>query len=362
MLLIHLGALGAVVRSTALLASIHRKYPGAHLTWVTEKPAHMLLKDHPLIDRVLTTDQDSLLALKALRFDVGFCIDKSQVAYGIICSTTVNQVFGFSVNAVSGAIQPATAAAAELWELGLSNQKKFFINKKSEIQLVTEALELDYKRDPYHVHLTDKERAMAISRRAEWAPSGQLVVGLNTGCSDVISYKKLSIEAHRDLIIRLDHHGFRVVLLGGPEDEKRNQKIAYGLNVISSPTHAGLRDGLVSVQACDVVVTGDSLGMHMAIGLNKWTVAWFGPTCAHEIDLYEHGVSVISRATCSPCWKRSCHKSPMCYDLVDLNQIVDGVKLGAQWLMSSFTPPFSETSCSVSHSCDTSRESGLSSL
>ncbi len=150
--------------------------------------------------------------------------------------------------------------------------------------------------------------------------------------------------------------------MGGPEDRIRNQQIAYGLNVISSPTDHGLRDGLISVSACDIVVTGDSLGMHMAIALKKWTVAWFGPTCAHEIDLFGRGVHVLTAAECSPCWKRTCHNSPMCYDRVNLNEIVEGVQKGVLWLTSSSIPRLSVISSSPSPYSDTPKKPLLTSL
>ncbi|HWU44412.1 MAG TPA: hypothetical protein VN132_13270, partial [Bdellovibrio sp.] len=68
LLIIHLGALGAVVRSTSLLKAIKRKYPSSMITWVTDAPAHRLLQGHPAIDRVLTTSSEDLLQLAALEF------------------------------------------------------------------------------------------------------------------------------------------------------------------------------------------------------------------------------------------------------------------------------------------------------
>ncbi len=349
-LVVHLGAMGAVVRSTTLLKAIRRKYPESHLTWVTSQPVHELLVGHPLVDRVLTTSREDLLALSALEFDVGFCIDKSLVAAGVLRATRVKKVFGFRVETVTGAILPATEAASELWEIGLSDRKKFFENRKTEAELVCRALELDYQGDDYDLRLTADERAEVLHRRSSWQGASRAIVGFNTGCSDVIKYKKLTVEAQRQLIPLIHALGAQVVLLGGPEDKIRNQQIAHGQKVISSSTEGGLRDGLLSVAACDIVVTGDSLGMHLAIAMKKWVVAWFGPTCAHEIDLFGRGAKVLSQATCGPCWRRSCQKETMCYDLVDLNEITNAVSKGIDWTTSSFTQPSSATSYSPSPS------------
>jgi heptosyltransferase-2 len=330
-LIVHLGALGAVVRSTSLLRAMKRKFPSSMITWVTDAPAHHLLKNHPAIDRVLTTSPADLLTLSSLEFEVAFVIDKSLKASGVLQHTTVDKVYGFSVLARNGAIVPATPAAQELWELGLDNDKKFFENKKPETQLLVEALELGpYQRDDYWLPLTPEEETEKQARKDQWLGKEHksFVIGLNTGCSDVIAYKKLSVEFQRQIILKIETEipDAQVVLLGGPEDTARNREIGLGLDVISSETESGLRDGLISVAACDVVLTGDSLGMHMAISQKVQTVAWFGPTCAHEIDLYDRGAAILSKSSCSPCWKRSCDRPIMCYDQVSLEEVLHALK------------------------------------
>lgn len=330
-LVVHLGALGAVVRSTSWLKALKRKYPRSMVTWVTEAPAHHLLKSHPAIDRVLTTSEGDLLQLSAYEFECAFVVDKSPKAVGILQRTRVDQTFGFKCHSVNGAIIPATPAAEELWCLGLDNHKKFFVNTKPETQLMIEALELGpYQKDEYWLPLTLQEEQLCQSRRTEWLEKNRKkwILGLNTGCSAVIPYKKLTVEFHRQMIDRIYSvmADVEIVLLGGPEDTERNQKIAEGKNVILSATQSGLRDGLVSVASCDVVVTGDSLGMHMAISQRKQVVAWFGPTCAQEIELYDRGIKVLSKSSCSPCWKRTCEKSIMCYDQVSLEEIIHALK------------------------------------
>lgn len=351
-LLVHLGALGAVVRSTALLKSIKRKYHASHITWITDAPAHHLLKNNSLIDRVLTTSTEDLLSLQALHFDVALVIDKSLKASGVVKSTMADQIFGFCADERTGAILPVTESARELWEIGLNNQKKFFENKKTEIQLMSEALELSsWNRDEYFVPLSSEEKALSIERRGRWQmAAAQPVIGLNTGCSSVIPYKKWTVDYHRQVIAQLSVWGFKnIVLLGGPEDQERNKQIAQGLPVIFSPTNLGLRDGLVSVDACDVVISGDSLGMHMAIARKKYVIAWFGPTCAHEIELYDRGEALVVDMECSPCWKRDCQKQSMCYDQISLQKIELALQRGVQyWIKnhpsSSIKPPFLETS------------------
>jgi heptosyltransferase-2 len=337
-LVVHLEALGAVLRSTSLIPAIKRKYPRSHITWVTKAPAQNFLNDLP-VDRVVTSD---FHRLAALRFDLAFVIDKSLEASGILAMTRASEVRGFRADELTGAILPANPQARELWDLGLDDHRKFFVNQKTEQQLVHEALALgDFRRDEYQVVLSPAEKVTAAARRAQWG--GGPVIGLNTGCANTLPAKKLSVEQHRRLIreIMKAIPEAAIVLLGGPEDTKRNAQISEGLPAIQSPTELGVRDGLASVEACDLVVSGDSLGMHMAIALKKWTVVWFGPTCAQEIDLYERGVKIRSAAPCSPCWKRACGQKVMCYDQVEISHVLQGLQEGMKWLSISSSKPLS---------------------
>lgn len=352
-LIVHLEALGAVLRSTSLLAAIKRKYPRAHITWVTKAPAQALLQNLRQIDRVLTLVPEDLLNLSALEFDIAYVIDKSLVAAGVLARIKVRETYGFRADALTGAIIPANPEAQELWHMGLSDQKKFFENKKSEQQLVHESLALGiYARDEYALSLSREECELVEVRRELWSRPGAPTIGINTGCSPTLKHKKLTIEGHRRLIqVLLAHDQLRkcpIVLLGGPEDRARNEAIAKDLPVILSPTERGLRDGLASVAAVDLVFSGDSLGMHMAIGLKKWVVAWFGPSCEQEIDLYGRGVKLMTKAPCSPCWKRVCEKPVMCYDQVDFKQAAEALAEGINWHISSSKLHFPEISFSPS--------------
>lgn len=333
--IIHLGALGAVLRSTSLLNAIQEKYPQAAITWVTDKPADKLLSGHPDLLRIVGTDPLELQSLLPIVFDVGLVIDKSLRAVGISQMLKINSLLGFTATR-TGSILPANPEAEELWHLGLDDESKFFTNQKSEVQLMAEMLKLipvssaetgqKIVQDnfEYNLPLTASEKREVMSRQKAWRlQRDQVIIGLNTGCSDVLPAKKLSIENHRKLIQKLQARGFKnLVLLGGPEDQARNQEIAQWTGIIESPTTLGLRDGLTSIAACDVIITGDSLGMHMAISQKKQVIAWFGPTCEQEIELYGRGHKVRSLAECSPCWKKSCGKTIMCYDQVNLDEIV----------------------------------------
>ncbi len=86
------------------------------------------------------------------------------------------------------------------------------------------------------------------------------------------------------------------------------------------------------VNLCDLVVTGDTTALHIAIGLRKNVVAIFGPTCAPEIELYGRGAKVRTPLSCAPCYRRSCEISPSCMEAIPVDEVMEKIR---PWLPSS---------------------------
>ena len=335
-LLIQLDALGDVLRTTPVLPAIRRKHPKAHITWLTRREAAPLLAYNPLVDRVLILGDATAAVLSSLEFDLALCPEKSVAAGALMRTVKATEQRGFSVDA-GGAIVPLNPEAEYLYRLGLDNEEKFFVNEQSEQQLVTEALGFEYKRDRYIVVLDDRERGWARQdRRNCGVEDDEVLIGWNTGCGPRYPYKRLEVDdqvavmrsAWR-LLPRKDKVRF-ALLGGGREDAARNKAILQSLTdlqvpAVATPCNRGLRRGLSSVAACDVVVSGDSLALHMGIGLKKPVIAWFGITCHQEIDMYGRGIRVLSKVPCRPCWLQSCHLEPKCYQELPWGQMASCV-------------------------------------
>ena len=76
MLVIKLAALGDVIRTAALLPGLKREWPTSHITWVTRPSGVRMLANHPLIDRLLSFDAESICHLEHERFDLCLSLDK----------------------------------------------------------------------------------------------------------------------------------------------------------------------------------------------------------------------------------------------------------------------------------------------
>lgn len=325
-LIVNLEAMGNVLVTTSLLPAIKRQYPRSFICWITLGNAMRLLENNPSLDRVYRWEPESWLMLRAMKFDIVMNIDKSTQACAFVSTLTVRDKRGYGLNG-DGAIVPLTKQAEFNYRLGLDDHLKFRVNQKSNSQLLTEAMGLKFRRDEYVYAMTDEERSFCDGYRREEGLMGKISVGLNTGCSLLYPNKKLTIDQHLILIEELSKiDGLRILLLGGPEDTERNAEIARraGDRVLSTPTGEGVRRGMCYINCCDVVISGDSFGMHGAIALKKHVIVWFGVSCPQEVDLFERGLKLIPEGLdCSPCWQKECPHNLECIKVVDLQRIVE---------------------------------------
>jgi heptosyltransferase-2 len=333
-LIINLDAMGAVLQTTAMLPAIKRKYPQSHISWITLKNARGLLEKNPYLDAVYTWEPDSILILQQMTFDVVYSTDKTRRACSFANSLKSKEKLGFGMNK-NGVIVPLNSEVSYSYLLGLDDHLKFRVNQKFGTQILQESMRLKWKRDDYVLELTSEERLHCEGYKKENGLAGEdLIVGFNTGCSNLYKNKKMTIDQHVDLIERLsEKEGIKLLLVGGPEDTERNAEIVrrVGSKVLNTPTMEGVRRGLCYENICDVIITGDSFGMHAAIALKKWVIAWFGLSCWTEIDMYDRGIKLIPEGLeCAPCWKKECPYGLECIQMIDLDRIVREVerKLG----------------------------------
>ena len=330
-LIVNLDAMGNVLVTTSILPAVKRKYPHSVITWITLSNASRLLDNNHSIDTVFVWEPDSLVILGSMRFDIVMNVDKSQRSCALTMGIHAKQKLGYGLND-RGQIIPLNREAEYNYLLGLDDHLKFRLNTRTVSDILHQTMKLDYRRDEYVLNLSEEEKQFCVRYATEKGlAKARLVVGLNTGCSLLYPNKKMTVDQHIALIDRLseDLPDVRLVLLGGPEDTERNVEIArrVGEKVLSTPTTEGLRRGICYENLCDVVVTGDSFGMHSAIGLKKYVIAWFGLSCWTEIDLYGRGEKLFPETLeCAPCWKRQCPYNLECIQLIDLERIVDMTK------------------------------------
>jgi len=327
-LIIKLAAIGDVLRTTPILPVLKKKYPQSYITWITDKSSLQVLEENPYIDRLLTANYENALRLQVEKFDVLICLDKDTAASSLASIVKADTKLGFALSK-KGLLYPLNREADYLFRLGVSDELKFRKNKKTYQQLIFEALGFEEKHGEYVINLPQKYKSYGEQLMKQWGiNNGRLIIGLNTGAGKRFATKRWEIGGFVELADRLSKDlGAQVVLLGGPEEIERNKAISSQTKcqVIDSGCHHSLREFMGLLNQCHLVVTGDTLALHLAISLKKLIVTFFGSTCHQEIDLYERGEKLVADVHCAPCYKGNCD-TMICMKSISANDVFQACK------------------------------------
>ncbi|MBI5154905.1 glycosyltransferase family 9 protein [Candidatus Poribacteria bacterium] len=317
-LIIKLGAMGDVLRTKSLLTGLKRAHPASWITWLTHAGSEPLARD-PNVNQVLPLTAEGLLALEGRRFDVLLCLDKDAAALALSRRVSARHRFGYAPTD-HNTVTVWNEGAAYALQLGLSDDLKYRGNTLSHMEILYRMAELEYQGDEYGLLVTEaaRESADRVLRRCGIA-AGSPIVGINTGCGPVFETKGWTVDGFSGLIEGLAARtDASLLLLGGPREAAlhaelmaRSGRLA-GSRLFDSGTGNSLEVFFALVERTDAVVTADTLALHAAIALRKHVVAFFGPTCEQEVDLFGRGEKIVTDFACSPCYLKRCDVRPSC--------------------------------------------------
>lgn len=325
-LIVKLSALGDVLRTTALLPALHRTHDPCFVTWVTSKAAVDLFTGNDLVQEVLDAGGGAVPALMAREFDLVINPDASPASCAIASMVKARKKYGFVLNP-EGHVASLNRAA-ENWLLMGSFDRLKRDNRRTYQQILHDICELDPSGQHIVVRLTETERRDKARMRGFFDRDQDVpIVGVNTGAGGRWQHKKWRVDGFIELVeMLLDETGANVMLLGGPGEVERNARIkAHFGSRVADACQDNLRLFIREVDLCDVVVTGDTLALHVALGLGKRVVALFGPTSPWEVDVYGLGRKIVPDVECLCCYKPECDNIPTCMDLIESREIYRAV-------------------------------------
>ena len=174
-------------------------------------------------------------------------------------------------------------------------------NRQSHPEIHADMLGLRMGRPALHLTSESRHFARDFAARHGLEPK-RPIVGLNTGAGGRWASKQLDVERTVAVAKRVHRAcGGRgaFLVLGGPAETQRNEAIIAGLaRADVACSDGGTGNSLLQfaglVGLCDVLLSSDSLALHLAIALQIRVVAFFAPTSAAEIELDGRGDKVAS--------------------------------------------------------------------
>jgi len=323
-LIIKLGAMGDVLRTTSILKALKEKYIDVNISWITKEESIELLKNNKYIDDLYTYEKLRIDDLKNNSYDLIISLDDDKEICQIVVKLKKEKLVGAYFD--NGKCE-YTEDSSPWFAMGLISKygkeradELKARNKKTYQEILFSILELKNSKK-YLPILTLEQKyidfAIAFAAR-NGIIKGDTVIGINTGAGGRWQDKKLSIKETVELIngLNWEEKDVKILLFGGSDEGGRNNNI---INLVKNKIiNCGCNNSLMEfaslVNLCNIIVTSDSLAMHIGIALKKKILAFFYPTSAKEIELYGSGIKIIGKGN-SYCSYETKSKDPPTWDI-----------------------------------------------
>ncbi len=309
-LIIKLGAIGDVIRTTPLLHRLKVEHPSAKIWWLTLTPEIL----PSVVDEPLEFSLKNVVSLRALHFDIVYNLDKDREACALAEELSATTKKGFRLN--NGVISPVDAAAEDKYLTGIFDDVSK-ANTKSYPEELFEMCGFSFQGEQYILDRPDVSgKSWKINKRKQ-------VVGLNIGCGGRWTSRLWEDKNWISLARGLKKRGYEVVLLGGEQEHKKNRKLARSSGA-KYFGHYPLQQFIALVDQCDLVVTGVTMAMHITIGLGKKIVLFNNIFNKHEFELYSLGTILEPDKPCHCFYQPTCTNSRYrCMEHLPVKRVVD---------------------------------------
>ncbi len=270
-------SLGDVLRTTVVL----NFFKNDQVSWLVDEKAFPLLDGNPYIDRILVYSLTTVLQLEKERFDTVINLEKVPGICALADSISAWRRFGFRFNEITGKAQ-SYDGAEEVLALCLSDDEKRK-NRKFWQEALADMIGESWNGQKYILGYRPKSRI-------------KYDIGFNWAVGDKWSNKAWPKEYWKKLENIL----------------KNRYSISWqqGLN--------NLYEYMDWINSCRLIITNDSLGMHLGIALSRHLIALFGPSSSKEVYLYDKGRILVPAKGCEriPCLQSECSKSRPCMEYI----------------------------------------------
>lgn len=294
-LIIKLGAIGDVIRTTPLITRLKKEYPKSKIFWLTLTPSILPAE----VDVPLKFNTESILFLQMFEFDLAVNLDKDKEACSLLNLLHAKDKKGYYLN--HGIPFPANEEAVPKYMTGLFDDFNK-ANTKSYPQEIFEICGYKFEGEKYILsHYKEYENSWQIDKNKK-------IVGLNTGCGGRWTTRLWSEENWTHLAKNLISAGYEVVFLGGEQEHEKNARLAENTGGKYFGYFA-LEKFINLVDQCNLVVTGVTMGMHITIALEKKIVLFNNIFNRNEFELYNLGEIIEPSKECTCYFSATC-KNP----------------------------------------------------
>jgi heptosyltransferase-2 len=275
-------SLGDVLRTTVIL----HFFKLDNVSWLVDKKAVPLLENNPYINRILVYNLETVLQLQRERFDTVVNLEKVPGICSLADSINAWRRIGFRFDEYRGVAQSYDNAEKVL-SLSLHLKEKRS-NKKYWQEALVEMIGKKWKGEEYILGYKPQSKIKCD-------------IGFNWVTGTKWKNKAWPKKHWRDLEKLLKN--------------KYSISKQEGLD--------NLYEYMEWINSCRLIITNDSLGMHLAIAFKKDVIVLFGPSSSQEVYLYNRGTVILPKVSykCIPCLKRECFQEVPCMHFIKPKEV-----------------------------------------
>jgi lipopolysaccharide heptosyltransferase I len=336
-LIVKLGSIGDIVHTLPALAAIRKAIPDAEISWVVERRAAEILRDNPLLDRLIEVDtkalrrglvsgetlrapRQQLRQLRASAFE--FAIDFQGLLKSALIArlSGARRIFGFSSDSLR---EPASII---FLSQSIPTSKNLHIIRKN-LTLASGALGISIPEDAADMEFPIATNAahLAEARSSERLSDGNFAI-LNPGGG--WPTKLWSAERFGRLADELwSHHGLHSLITYGPGEMQLAETVLQSSRSgKASAVSLSLKGFYELAKRAEVYIGGDTGPTHLAIAAGTPIVGLFGPTewwrngSLRPADICIERVDIDCR---TDCHRRACSKW-ICMD-IEVERVLQAV-------------------------------------
>ena len=331
-LIVKLGSIGDIVHTLPALAALRAAMPQAEISWVVERRSSEILKDNPLLDRLIEVDtkalrrglmsgetlrapRQQLRRLRASAFDLALDFQGLLKSASIARLSGARRVFGYSR---PGLREPASAV---LLSKRIAVPRNVHVIRKS-LLLLEGALGIPVPDEfSFPINTTAEHEG-----EAQGAAAGERYAIINPGGG--WPTKLWSAERFGQLADRLwSSFGISSLVTYGPGELELAEVVRHSsVSGKARPVSLSLKGFYSLARGASVYVGGDTGPTHLAVAAGTPIVGLFGPTewwrngSPRAEDICVERNDIDCRVDCH---RRSCSKW-ICMD-IEVERVVEAV-------------------------------------
>ncbi|MCK4836803.1 MAG: glycosyltransferase family 9 protein [Candidatus Aminicenantes bacterium] len=324
--IIRLSSLGDIIHTIPAFYLIRKHFPGSKISWFVEPVGARLLENFMGIDEVIVINlktrglRNKLKEIRIIRkkytrkFDL--IIDfQGLLKSAIITRLLKSQSIGFHQKNLK---EPLAGLFYRRTAEYFDENKHVILKNMNLLQLI------DIREENIHYPLKkikESRKLLNFLKDRKLAINHFLLINIGGGWES----KRLNTDQYIQIVNRLKANYPVVILWGNDKEKMIARTVSRVTNTIMS-FYTGFDDLIGFIQKARLLISADTLALHIADMVKTPSIGLFGPTNPlRNGSLLSESISLYKKLPCGFCYKKKCD-TIKCLTSITPNEIEEAVK------------------------------------